>query len=75
VKVFFDECVPRPLRNLLPEHAIQTAQEMGWGRLKNGELIQRAEDSGFEVFCDERSKSALPAESDRTQNRTFDSIH
>jgi len=50
VRVFFDECVPRPLRNLLPLHEIKTAQEMGWGRLKNGELIQRAEESGFEVF-------------------------
>jgi hypothetical protein len=28
---------------------------MGWGRLKNGELIQRVEESGFEVFvtCDQ----------------------
>jgi hypothetical protein len=50
VKVFFDECVPRPLRRLLPGHEILTAQEMGWGRLKNGELIRRAEESGFEVF-------------------------
>jgi hypothetical protein len=23
---------------------------MGWGRLKNGELIRRAEESGFEAF-------------------------
>jgi hypothetical protein len=23
---------------------------MGWGRLKNGELIRRAEEGGFEVF-------------------------
>jgi len=50
VKVFFDECVPRPLRGLLPKHEIKTAQELGWGRLKNGELIRRAEESGFEVF-------------------------
>jgi len=50
VKVFFDECVPRPLRRLLPAHEIRPAQEMGWGRLKNGELIQRAEESGFEAF-------------------------
>jgi len=50
VRVFFDECVPRPLRNLLPGHHIQTAQEMGWGRLKNGELIRRADEDGFEVF-------------------------
>ncbi len=46
MKVFFDECVPRPLRG----HEIFTAQEAGWGRLKNGELIRRAEENGFEVF-------------------------
>jgi len=50
VKVFFDECVPRPLRKLLGGHEIKTAQELGWGRLKNGELIQRAEAERFEVF-------------------------
>jgi hypothetical protein len=50
VKVFFDECVPRPLRKLLTAHEILTAQEMGWGRLKNGELIQQAEQGGFTVF-------------------------
>jgi hypothetical protein len=50
VKVFFDECVPRPLRHHLPNHEIKTAQELGWGRLHNGELISRAEESGFEIF-------------------------
>ena len=50
MKVFFDECVPRPLRRLLANHEIRTAQEMGWGRLKNGELIRRAEESGFAAF-------------------------
>ena len=50
MRVFFDECVPRPLRALLSAHEIKTAQEMGWGRLKNGVLIQQAESRGFEVF-------------------------
>ena len=50
MKVFFDECVPRPLRKLLAVPEIKTAQEMGWGRLKNGELIRQAEVSGFDVF-------------------------
>ena len=49
MKVFFDECIPRPLRLLLPGHTIKTAQEMGWGRKKNGELIALAE-AEFEVF-------------------------
>jgi hypothetical protein len=50
VRVFFDECVPRPLRSLLSGHEIQTAQELGWGRLKNGELIRKAEEAGFDIF-------------------------
>jgi hypothetical protein len=50
VKIFFDECVPRPLRRLLPEHDILTAQELGWGRLKNGELLRKAEEEVFQVF-------------------------
>ncbi len=50
MKIFFDECVPRPLRKLLASHEIRTAQEIGWGRLKNGELIAKAEQAGFEVF-------------------------
>jgi len=50
VKVFFDECVPRPLRARLPGHEIRTAREMAWGRLKNGELIRLAEENGFEAF-------------------------
>ncbi len=50
MKVFFDECVPRPLRRLLPEYEIDTAQEQGWARLKNGELIKKAEDHGYAVF-------------------------
>jgi hypothetical protein len=43
VKILFDECMPRPLRPLLAQFEIFTAQEMGWGRVKNGELLKRAE--------------------------------
>lgn len=50
MRVFFDECVPRPLRGLLASHEVKTAQDMGWGRMKNGELIRHAETDGFEVF-------------------------
>jgi len=38
VKILFDECMPQPLRPLLAGLDIRTAQEMGWGRVKNGEL-------------------------------------
>lgn len=50
MRVFFDECVPHPLCKLLEAHEIKTAQDMGWRRMKNGELIRRVESSGFEVF-------------------------
>ena len=43
MKVLLDACVPRPLRRLLPGHTVRTAQEMGWGQLKNGVLLKEAE--------------------------------
>ena len=49
MKILFDECMPQPLRRRLAEFEISTAQEMGWGRVKNGELLKRAE-GVFDVF-------------------------
>ena len=49
MKVLMDACVPRPLRKFLPDHTVNTAQEMGWGQLKNGSLLQAAE-SQFDAF-------------------------
>lgn len=42
-------CVPRPLRNFLPNQTVCVAQEMGWGQLKNGVLLKEAE-LQFDVF-------------------------
>ena len=49
MKVLFDECMPQPLRRYLGEFEVSTAQEIGWGRVKNGELLRRAE-GVFDVF-------------------------
>ncbi len=49
MKVLLDACVPRPLRQFLPGHTVHTAQEMGWGQLKNGALLQAVE-SQFDAF-------------------------
>ena len=49
MRVLFDTCVRRPLRKSLPGHDIKTAQEMGWDRLRNGDLIQMAEEA-FDVL-------------------------
>ena len=43
MRVLLDACIPRPLRKFLPDHIVATAQEMGWGELKNGALLQAAE--------------------------------
>ena len=49
MKVLLDACVPRPLRKFLPDHVVHTAQEMGWGQLKNGALLQAVEPE-FDAF-------------------------
>jgi hypothetical protein len=44
MRVLLDACTPRPLRDYLKDHAVHTAQEMGWGQLKNGDLLKEAEE-------------------------------
>lgn len=49
----FDHNLPHKLRTSLGtagKHEIVTASYMGWGELKNGELLRRAEDYGIDVF-------------------------
>jgi predicted nuclease of predicted toxin-antitoxin system len=50
VRVLLDEQLPRRLARELTGHEVRTVQQQGWAGLKNGELLQRAADAGFEVF-------------------------
>ena len=50
MRVLLDEQLPRHLARDLTGHQVRTVQQEGWAGLKNGELLQRAADSGFEVF-------------------------
>lgn len=53
MRVLVDHNLPHKLRtNLgtLGKHEIVTASYMGWGELKNGELLRAAEENGIEVF-------------------------
>ena len=50
MRVLFDQGAPVPLRQHLSDHVVTTAHELGWGQLKNGELLQQAEQQGFEVL-------------------------
>ena len=49
MKILFDACCPRPLRKYLTAHEVITAQQKGWGELRNGELLKQAQDE-FEVM-------------------------
>ena len=50
MKILFDHGTPAPLRRDLHRHSVDTAAEKGWNRLVNGELIDRAEQEGYEVL-------------------------
>jgi glutamate racemase len=50
MKIVFDQGTPVPLRDHLLEHEIDTAFELGWSQLKNGELIKAAEDGQYEIL-------------------------
>lgn len=50
MKILFDANVPRPLRRELAGQNIVTAQGMGWGELRNGDLLRAAEEAGFDVL-------------------------
>ncbi len=50
MRVLFDQGTPVPLRKHLCTHQITTAYELGWGSLKNGELLQQAQEHGFDVM-------------------------
>src|SRR5438132_340601 len=49
MRVLLDECVPRTLQKLLPDHNVSTVQKMGWDGVTNGELLKLA-DGQFDVF-------------------------
>jgi predicted nuclease of predicted toxin-antitoxin system len=49
MRILLDECVPWPMHKLLSGHSCSTVQGKGWGGIKNGELLQRAE-SEFDLL-------------------------
>jgi hypothetical protein len=49
--VLFDNGTPRTLaRFLIDGHTVTEARSRGWQELENGELLDRAEEGGFEVL-------------------------
>jgi uncharacterized protein (DUF2249 family) len=57
MKILFDQGTPLPLKYHLIDHEIQTAFELGWSNLKNGELLEAAEKSfDLLITTDQRLK-------------------
>jgi len=54
-RILLDEGVPIGVHTLIPGFDIEAVPELGWAGLSNGDLIQAAEEAGFEVLitCDQ----------------------
>ena len=50
MKILFDQGTPVPLRRHLPSHVVDTAFERGWSALDNGELVDVAEQEGYDLL-------------------------
>jgi predicted nuclease of predicted toxin-antitoxin system len=48
--ILFDNGTPRGLARFLTGHSVEEARARGWEELANGELIDAAEQAGFEVM-------------------------
>jgi hypothetical protein len=50
MRILFDNGVPRGLARFLTRHSVEEARSRGWEELSNGELIDAAEQAGFELM-------------------------
>ncbi len=50
MQILFDQGTLVPIRKFLPGHQVETTSQRGWETLKNGELLNVAEDAGFEIL-------------------------
>lgn len=50
MRVLFDKSAPNGLARHLQGHVVSAAEQCGWGRLENGDLLAVAEASGYELF-------------------------
>jgi hypothetical protein len=48
--ILFDNGTPRGLARFLTGHSVEEARARGWEELSNGELIDAAEQAGFELI-------------------------
>lgn len=48
--ILFDQNTAVPIRRYLVGHTVRTANQQGWSRLVNGELLRVAEESRFDLL-------------------------
>ncbi len=48
--VLFDQGTPVPIAEFLFGHSVKTAKQLNWDKLGNGELLNAAEETGFDVL-------------------------
>jgi hypothetical protein len=67
VRVLLDEQLPRPLAREFVGHDVSTVRQQGWAGVKNGELLRRVADRGFEVLL--TADQSLPFQQNLTGAR------
>ena len=50
MRILLDQNMPLRIRGILPAHDVRTAFQMGWARLSNSDLLDAAEQAGFEAL-------------------------
>lgn len=55
MKILLDHNTPHGLRRALSDHGVHTADYLGWGGLRNGDLLEQAARNGYDLFitCDQ----------------------
>jgi hypothetical protein len=48
--IIFDQATPVPVRPYLEGHTVRTAAQQGWDKLRNGDLLNAAEEAGFDLL-------------------------
>lgn len=50
MRILLDHNTPAPLRYWLTGHQVETAYELGWAEVTNGNLLRMAEEAGFDAM-------------------------
>ena len=50
MRIIFDQATPVPIRPYLEGHTVHTASQQGWDKLRNGDLLNAAEEASFDLL-------------------------